>query len=152
MKKRNDFCLGFVMSPAPACEDSYVRTPNDARRVCEEQASYGQEAFTVLCLNARNRLIAGGIISIGIQDTSLVHPREVFRKAISADACAVVLIHNHPSGDPTPSAEDLKITRKLIQAGQIIGIKVLDHVILGKMTVNQKGYCSMREAEVVEFE
>lgn len=150
--KRNEFCLGFVMSPAPAGTDIFVRTPADASKVCEEQASYGQEAFTVLCLNARNRLIAGGIISIGIQDSSLVHPREVFRKAITTEANAVVLLHNHPSGDPTPSAEDIRLTRQLIEAGKIIGIKVLDHVILGRMTETQKGYCSMREAGVVEFE
>lgn len=152
MKKRNDFCLGFVMSPAPALTDAFIRTPEDARKVCEEQAGYGQECFTVLCLNARNRLIAGGIISIGIQDSALVHSREVFRKAIQSEACAIVVTHNHPTGDPTPSAEDVKLTKQLIEAGKIIGIKVLDHVILGRMTETQKGYCSMREAGVVEFE
>lgn len=114
--------------------DVYVRTPEDCYRTCEEQAGYGQEAFTVLCLNTRNRLLAGGIISIGIQDFTLIHAREVFRKAIEVGAAAVILAHNHPSGDHTPSAEDVRLTRQLVQTGQIVGIKVLDHVVIGGKT------------------
>jgi len=152
MKKKNEFLLGFSMQAAPETTDVYVRTPADCYKACEEQAAYGQEAFTVLCLNARNRLIAGGIISIGIVDSTLVHPREVFRKAIECQASAVVLVHNHPSSDTTPSAEDVRLTKQMIQAGQVIGIKVLDHVIVGKpQPETQKCYTSFRESGLVEF-
>ena len=152
MKKRSDFFLGFCMQPAPQATDVYVRTPEDCYRACEEQAGYGQEAFTVLCLNARNRLIAGGIISIGISDSTLVHPREVFRKAIEIGSAAIVVAHNHPSGDSTPSAEDVKLTKQLVQSGQIIGIKVLDHVVIGRKSDLGKGYTSFRESGLVKFD
>ena len=151
--KRNEFFLGFCMQPAPTVTDVYVRTPEDCYRTCEAQAGYGQEAFTVLCLNTRNRLIAGGIISIGIIDATLVHCREVFRKAIECRASAVVLIHNHPSGETTPSAEDIKLTKQLIQAGQVIGIKVLDHVIIGlRRPEYLRAFTSIRENGLSEFD
>jgi len=153
MKKRSDFFLGFCMQPAPETTDVFVRTPEDCYRTCEEQSGYGQEAFTVLCLNTRNRLIAGGIISIGIADSTLVHPREVFRKAIEVGAAAVILAHNHPSGDSTPSAEDVKLTRQMVQTGQVIGIKVLDHVVIGRMSPGQiRPFTSFRESGLAEFD
>ena len=152
MKKKNDFYLGFCMQPAPEVSDIYVRSPADCHRVCEEQAGYGQEAFTVLCLNARNRLIAGGIITIGIIDSCLTHSREVFRKAIECQASAVVLVHNHPSSDSTPSAEDIILTKQLIKAGQIIGIKVLDHVVISNESGSGRGFTSFRETGLVEFD
>jgi DNA repair protein RadC len=153
MKKRSDFFLGFCMQPAPETTDVFVRTPEDCYRTCEEQSGYGQEAFTVLCLNTRNRLIAGGIISIGIADSTLVHSREVFRKAIEVGAVAIILAHNHPSGDPSPSTEDVKLTKQLIQAGQVIGIKVLDHVIIGRRSPGMlRGFQSLRESGVVVFD
>lgn len=153
MKKRSDFFLGFCMQPAPETTDVYVRTPEDCYKACEEQAGYGQEAFTVLCLNARNRLIAGGIISIGIADSTLVHSREIFRKAIEVGAAAIVMAHNHPSGDSTPSAEDVRLTRQMVQTGQIIGIKVLDHVVLGRARPESpRPFTSFRESGLVEFD
>ena len=152
MKKRSEFFLGFCMQSAPETTDVYVKTAEDCYRACEEQAGYGQEAFTVLCLNARNRLIAGGIITIGIIDSTLVHAREVYRKAIQCQASAVVLVHNHPSSDTTPSAEDITLTKKLIEAGKVIGIKVLDHVIIGKATPdNPRAFTSLRQSGLVEF-
>ena len=89
------------------------------------------ESFQVVLLNARKKLIRTEKISQGLLDTILVHPREVFRAAISANAAAIVLVHNHPSGDPTPSEADIKVTRDLIRAGQLLKIEVLDHVIMG---------------------
>jgi DNA repair protein RadC len=104
------------------------------------------ETFQVLLLNTRRRLIRVEEISQGTLDTILVHPREVFKSAISARAAALVLVHNHPSGDPTPSEADIKVTRDLIRAGQLIKIEVLDHVILGRATVDRpKDYSSLRE-------
>ena len=89
------------------------------------------ECFAVLLLNTRRRLKGHQLISIGTLDTLLVHPREVFRVAVIAAAAAVVVMHNHPSNDPTPSEADIKSTRDLIRAGQVLKIEVLDHVIVG---------------------
>ena len=98
----------------------------------EENRSYQVENFQVLLLNTRRKLIRMEKISQGTLDTILVHPREVFKLAIAANAAAVVLVHNHPSGDPTPSEADIKVTRDLIRAGQLLKIEVLDHIILGR--------------------
>jgi DNA repair protein RadC len=85
-------------------------------------------------------------ISDGTLDTILVHPREVFRAAIAANAAGIVLVHNHPSGDPTPSDADIKVTRDLIRAGQLLKIEVVDHVIIGRATAERtKDYASLRE-------
>jgi DNA repair protein RadC len=90
-----------------------------------------EEHFGVLLLDTRHRLIRAVVVSIGSLDASLVHPREVFRTATEHSAAAMVLFHNHPSGDPAPSAEDLVLTRRLVQAGELLGIGVVDHVVLG---------------------
>jgi DNA repair protein RadC len=104
------------------------------------------ESFQILLLNTRRRLIRIDEISQGTLDTILVHPREVFKSAIAANAAAVVLAHNHPSGDPMPSEADVKVTRDLIRAGQLMKIEVLDHVILGCATAERsKDYASLRE-------
>ncbi|HXR04109.1 MAG TPA: DNA repair protein RadC [Verrucomicrobiae bacterium] len=104
------------------------------------------ETLQVLSLNTRRRFIRLDEITGGTLDTLLVHPREVFRKAIAANAAAVVLAHNHPSGDPTPSEADIKVTRDLIRAGQLLKIDVLDHVIIGRATPERpKDYVSLRE-------
>jgi DNA repair protein RadC len=104
------------------------------------------EEFRVLLLNARRRLIRVERIGQGILDSVLVHAREVFRAAITANAASVILAHNHPSGDPTPSEADIKITRDLIRAGQLLKIEVLDHVIIGAKTAGrEKDYLSLRE-------
>ena len=104
------------------------------------------ETLQAVLLNTRRRLIRVEPISQGTLDTILVHPRDVFRAAIAANAAAVVLAHNHPSGDPTPSEADIKVTRDLIRAGQLLKIDVLDHVIIGRATPErQKDYASLRE-------
>jgi DNA repair protein RadC len=104
------------------------------------------ESFQALLLNTRKRLIRVDDISRGTLDTILVHPREVFRAAIVANAAGVVLVHNHPSGDPTPSEADIKVTRDLIRAGQLLKIEVVDHVIIGRATAERaKDYSSLRE-------
>jgi DNA repair protein RadC len=104
------------------------------------------ETLQVLLLNTRRRLIRVEAIANGTVDTLLVHAREVFRSAIMANASAIVLAHNHPSGDPTPSEADIKVTRDLIRAGQLLKIDVLDHVIIGRATPERaKGFSSLRE-------
>jgi DNA repair protein RadC len=89
------------------------------------------ECFVVLILNTRRRIKGHYLVSIGTMDTILVHPREVFRLAVMASASAIILAHNHPSGDSTPSEADIKVTRDLIRAGQLLKIEVLDHLVVG---------------------
>ena len=88
------------------------------------------EQFGIVMLDARHRVIRVRIVSVGSLDSTIVHPREVFREAASVSATAVVLFHNHPSGDPTPSTDDLVLTTRMVSAGKIVGIEAIDHVIL----------------------
>lgn len=99
-----------------------------------------KENFVILHLNTRRRIISWELYSQGTKDTILVHPGEVFRSAIVSNASAVIMAHNHPSGDATPSEADIKVTRDLIRAGQLLKVEVLDHIILG-----DNGYKSLRE-------
>jgi len=128
-----------------------VRSPADVARVCADIGELAQETFHVLMLNAKNNLINRQMVTIGLADASLVHPREVFRLAIVENASAIVLTHNHPSGDPTPSAEDIRITKQLIESGRLLNIAVQDHVIIGKATESSKGFLSMRESGLCDF-
>ena len=91
-----------------------------------------QEHFYVLMLNTQNYIIGEHLISKGILDASIIHPREVFKPAIKNSAAKIILVHNHPSGDPTPSKEDEEVTNNLVETGNLLGIRVLDHVIIGK--------------------
>src|SRR5438067_7160937 len=132
--------------------ESYAESPllDTADRVAdmlrEQNRVYTVENFQVVFLNTRRRLIGVQNISQGTLDTILVHPREVFASAISKKAAAIVLAHNHPSGDPTPSEADIKATRDLIRAGQLLKIEVLDHVIIGRATKERpRDYVSLRE-------
>lgn len=100
-----------------------------------------RESFHVLALDGRHRLLREEEVSVGTLTASLVHPREVFRGAIRVSAAAIVLVHNHPSGDPSPSAEDRSVTRRLSEAGRVLGIEVLDHVVVAR-----GGHFSFREA------
>ena len=91
-----------------------------------------QETFMILLLDSKNRIVKDEIISIGTLNASIIHPREVFKSAIRESANSIILVHNHPSGDPKPSVEDEQITKKLFEAGELLNIKILDHVIVGK--------------------
>jgi DNA repair protein RadC len=99
------------------------------------------EVFAILCLTTKRRVIGLHEVSRGLLDATLVHPREVFRAAILANAASIIVAHNHPSGDPTPSPDDIALTGRLVSAGDIIGINVLDHVVIG-----DGGYVSFRSA------
>ncbi len=130
-----------------------VRTPEDVYNVCRDIADLAQESFHVLTLSAKNTLINRHMVSLGTADSALVHPREVFRCAINDGAVvAVVVVHSHPSGDPTPSGEDLRITRQLIEAGRIIDIKVLDHIVIGRPLNGSPAFLSLRESGLCCFE
>ena len=108
------------------------RTPSDvAAYLLPQYGSRPVEQFGVVMLDTKHRLIRIKIVAVGSLDTTVVHPREVFREATAASAAAIVLFHNHPSGDPTPSADDLMLTSRMVSAGSVMGIDVVDHVILG---------------------
>ncbi|CAJ1001062.1 JAB domain-containing protein [Brevibacillus aydinogluensis] len=100
-----------------------------------------REQFFLLCLNTKNEPTAIHTVSIGSLDSSLVHPREVFKAAILANSASVIVAHNHPSGDPTPSNPDIEVTKKLQEAGELLGITLLDHIIVG----SEGAYCSLKE-------
>lgn len=109
-----------------------LRSPAEsAQYLLPRYASRPVETFGLLALDARRRLKHEAVVSVGCLTSSLVHPREVFREAVTARAAALVLFHNHPSGDPEPSAEDVALTRRLVSAGTLLGIEVLDHLVLG---------------------
>lgn len=106
-----------------------------------------QENFWVLLLNARNRVLRIHLVTVGLTDRTQVHAREIFREAIRDNAVRLILAHNHPGGDPTPSPQDIDCTRSLVAAGQIVGIEVLDHVVLGTVTPERpRDWVSFREA------
>jgi DNA repair protein RadC len=112
-----------------------IKTAKDVFDHCSPKlSSSDREHFMILHLDTKNRVIKDEIVSVGALTGTIAHPREVFKSAIKESAHAVILVHNHPSGDPTPSDEDLKMTERLLDAGEILGIKVLDHVIIGSAT------------------
>jgi len=109
-----------------------IRKPEDVYKLVEPEVRYlKKEHFICLFLNSKNGLIAKEIVSIGCLNASIVHPREVFRPAIKRSSASIICVHNHPSGIPDPSPEDVEITKRLMDAGAIIGIDVLDHIIIG---------------------
>jgi DNA repair protein RadC len=122
-----------------------VKSPEDAVKIVKSQLKgKKKEHFLVLCLDTRNRVINCRPVSIGSLDTSIVHPREVFNEAVSSSAASVIFVHNHPSGDPEPSKEDVELTKRLVKAGEIIGIDVLDHII-----VCDRSYLSLKASNLL---
>lgn len=109
-----------------------VNTPEDVVELCGAQLrGLDREHFWVLALNTKNRLLRTIEVSIGSLNASIVHPRELFRDAVRVSAASIVIVHNHPSGDPTPSGADIQLTRRLVKAGDVLGIELLDHVVIG---------------------
>jgi DNA repair protein RadC len=122
-----------------------LKSPEDVAAVMRSKLKgKKKEHFWVICLDTRNRFINCRPVSIGSLDTSIVHPREVFKEAVSSSAASVIFVHNHPSGDPEPSKEDIELTERLIKAGEIIGIDVLDHII-----VCDRSYLSLKARNLV---
>ena len=124
-----------------------IRMPEHAFKHLEEMKQLKKEEFRGLYLNTRNKLIHDEVISIGTLTANLVHPREVFAPAIEYLAVGLVVAHNHPSGDPTPSNEDIKLTRRLVEASKIMGIDLLDHIIIGN-----GNFVSLKEKGVINLE
>ena len=118
-----------------------IRGPEDAAAYLMPRfGSRGVEQFGILLLDAKHRAMRTAVLAVGTLNSSIVEPRDVFREAAIGGATAIVIFHNHPSGDPTPSPEDVALTRRLVAAGSLIGIDVVDHVILGDAR-----YCSIKE-------
>lgn len=128
------FRVALVREPGvKLAERPSLRTPAEAARVLAEYiGERDREVFVVALLTIRHRLIGAHTVSIGCLSSSLVHPREVMKPAILASAACLVLAHNHPSGDPEPSGEDVALTRRLVSAGTLLGIEILDHIVIGE--------------------
>lgn len=124
--------LGRRVAVLSTSERVVVRSPDDVAALLLPRFRFEtREHFVAVLLSTKNHVLKTPIISIGSLNASIVHPRELFREAINASAASVILAHNHPSGDPTPSPEDISLTRKLTEAGQLLDIPVLDHIVLG---------------------
>lgn len=137
--------LGKRISTQRSVEKVKVTSPKDIVSLLMEEMRYlNKEHFKVAILDTKNQIITIEGISIGNLNSSIVHPREVFNAAIRRSGNSIILIHNHPSGDPTPSREDITITSRIIDAGNIIGIKVLDHIIIG-----DNRYISFKEENII---
>lgn len=122
-----------------------IKSPEDVKNiVMEEMRYFDREHFRVMYLDRKGGLLAMEDISVGGLHSSIAHAREVFKNAIKRSANSVILIHNHPSGDVTPSREDIEVTKRLLEAGKIIGIEVLDHIIIG-----ESSYCSLKSKGLI---
>ncbi|GAA4705104.1 RadC family protein [Brevibacillus fulvus] len=121
-----------------------IRLPRDvAELMIPEMSHLNQEHFVCLFLNTKNHVIGKQTIFVGSLDASIVHPREVFREAIKRSSASLICLHNHPSGDPSPSREDIAVTRTLREAGDLVGISLLDHIIIGDgryVSLKEQGY------------
>lgn len=118
---------GLYDIPAISCPKGVYQASETLLSLSEEP----QEKFCIFCLNTKNKIAGVHTISVGALNASIVHPREVFKAALLNNSSAIILLHNHPSGDPEPSAEDIETTNRLMKAGKILGIQVLDHIIIG---------------------
>lgn len=143
MTRINFYTLKMVKEDSELYEVPVIKSPTEAYQAAKQLLALHEkpeEHFCIFCLNTKNKIVGVHTISIGSLNTSIAHPREVFKAAMLNNASGIVCLHNHPSGDPEPSREDIKITRRLVEAGEIMGIKVLDHVIIG-----EQSYLSMKE-------
>ena len=144
---RSAFLLAQRLSAETYAEKPLLDTPERVANVLRESNRLHEvEHFQVAFLNKRHRLMGVQSLAKGTLDTVVIHAREVFAPAISKRASAIILVHNHPSGDPTPSQADIQVTREMIRAGQLLRIEVIDHVIFGASTIERpRDYCSMRD-------
>jgi len=146
MQIKAAFELGRRLEDPDYCtSESPVQSPEQAyKSVQEKLKGKKKEHFYLLCLDTRNRVCSKKQVSVGNLDSSIVHPREVFKDAISSLAASVIFVHNHPSGDLEPSSEDVNLTKRLVDAGELLGIPVLDHII-----VSDRGYTSLKSRNLV---
>ncbi len=134
--------IGASLKPANA---AFTSPQEVAAFLKEEMRYYKKEYFKIILLNTKNQVISVEDISVGSLNSSIVHPREIFNPSVKKSAAALILVHNHPSGDPSPSREDLEVTKRLVEGGKILGIKVLDHIVIG-----ENSYFSFKEKGIME--
>ncbi len=140
---------GFKMTfreKVPRATGRRYECPAEVVRGLTEMGEYSQECFVVMTLSVKRKMISKNIVTVGLLDQTSVHPREIFRGAIRDNAKSIILVHNHPSGDPSPSDSDIKITRRMIDAGKLLDIPVDDHIIIGG-----DGWTSLRENNMCDF-
>jgi DNA repair protein RadC len=146
MTRINFYTLKMVKEDSVPYEVPVIKSPAEVYQAALQLLALHEEPeehFCIFCLNTKNKIVGVHTISIGSLNATIVHPREVFKAALLNNAAAIICIHNHPSGDPEPSKEDIEITRRLVEAGEILGIRVLDHVIIGERYLSMKERCLM---------
>jgi len=124
-------------------KEIYIRNPNDVFNYLKDMGNLNKEHFRGLYLD-KNKIIHDEVISIGTLDRNIVHPRDVFHPAVKTFSAGIILAHNHPSGDTTPSEEDIAITKRMVETGKVMGIDIIDHIIIGK-----KGFTSLKEEGLI---
>jgi len=138
------FELGKRFARETRSNGSPVKSPGDVARIfMDEMKHFDREHFRAAFLNTKNQIIRVVTVSIGSLNASIVHPREILKPAIAASAASIVLVHNHPTGDPAPSREDIEFTKRFAQCGELIGIELLDHIIIGSeryQSLKEGGY------------
>lgn len=136
--------LGRRIASMPAVDKPAISSPEDAAALLVPK--YGdrdQEHVGILALDVKNRVLQEKVITIGILDGSVIHPREIFKPALSANAASILLFHNHPSGDTSPSGKDIEVTKRIVEAGETLGITLVDHLIISRnsyLSLKQKGH------------
>jgi DNA repair protein RadC len=128
----------YLVRETVSSELNSVSTPEDAAKVVRDLFDFDhldREQFVALALNTKNRVIGAWAVSVGSLNASIVHPRELFKPAVMLSAASIVIAHNHPSGDPTPSGADIQLTRRLVKGGDVLGIELLDHVVVGDESI-----------------
>ncbi|MED4360336.1 RadC family protein [Geobacillus stearothermophilus] len=143
-KRVNIVSLKLVRESSVLYRERQIKSPEDVYKLLKPfLAEADREKFVVVCLDTKNQPTAINVCHVGSLNSSIVHPREVFKSAILSNSASIIVAHNHPSSDPTPSREDIDVTRRLVEAGRIVGIELLDHVIVGEerfVSLKEKGY------------
>ena len=143
-KRINIVSIKMVKESSFLYQTRTVSSPNDAYEMIREQLKdLDREQFIIACLNTKNEPTNISVVAVGTLNKAIVHPREVFKTAILSNAASIMAFHNHPSGETTPSQQDIQLTNRLYEAGELLGIKLLDHLIIGDGTftsLKEKGY------------
>ena len=143
-KRINIVSIKMVKESSFLYQTRTISSPKDAYEMIKEQLEgLDREQFIIACLNTKNEPTNISVVSVGTLNKAIVHPREVFKTAILSNAAGIMAFHNHPSGETTPSQQDIQLTHRLVEAGELLGIKLLDHLIIGDGTftsLKEKGY------------
>ena len=143
-KRINIVSIKMVKESSFLYQTRTISSPKDAYEMIKEQLEgLDREQFIIACLNTKNEPTNISVVSLGTLNKAIVHPREVFKTAILSNAASIMAFHNHPSGETTPSQQDIQLTHRLVEAGELLGIKLLDHLIIGDGTftsLKEKGY------------